>query len=272
MKVNNLIGRKFGKLLVIERSGSDKNGQALWKCICECGTSKIISGHDLISKKGTKSCGCSRRYNTGLYKHGLSNTRLHSIWRSIQGRCYNPKNKSFHFYGGRGIKVCNEWLLDFMSFYNWSINNGYQENLTIDRIDSNKNYCPENCRWVDRTQQANNTRRNRLIEHNGEIKTLSEWSKILDFNYSTVQTRMKKGYSFEQAIDKNFEKKKNFKSESNRDIANKCKEYGVSYKLVSQRIKSGWDLEKALFVSSRARDGKYTRKLKDKNKNLTKNK
>lgn len=206
MKVCDLTNQRFGKLLVIERKGSDEKGQALWLCHCDCGTKKIIRGHDL--KCGTKSCGCSRRYNTGLYQHGLSGTRLHNIWRSMKDRCFNTNNKSYSFYGGRGISICTEWLNDFVPFFEWSNNNGYSDELTLDRIDINGNYCPENCRWIDRTKQANNTRRNVVITIDDETKTLSEWCKYLNLNYSSVQSRLHKGWELKLALTTPIRKSK----------------------------------------------------------------
>lgn len=204
MQVNDLTNQKFGSLLVIERRGSDKKGQAMWLCRCDCGTEKIIRGHDL--KGGVKSCGCSRRYNTGLYQHGLSGTRLHNIWRSMKDRCYNPKNKSYSFYGGRGISLCSEWLQDFTAFYEWANSHGYSENLTIDRIDTNGDYSPQNCRWIDRTEQANNTRKNIYITIEDETKTLSQWCKILGVNYHSAQTRIYKGWEPKKALITPFSK------------------------------------------------------------------
>lgn len=198
MQVCDLTNQKFGNLLVVERRGSDENGQALWLCRCDCGKEKIIRGHDL--KGGTKSCGCSRRYNTGLYQHGLSGTRLHNIWRSMKDRCFNPNNKSYSFYGGRGISICNAWLNDFMPFYEWANSHGYNDNLTIDRIDPNKNYSPQNCRWVDRTKQANNTRRNIVITMDNETKTLTEWCRYLNLPYTSIQSRLHRGWPVEKAL------------------------------------------------------------------------
>lgn len=205
MKVNDLTNQRFGKLVVIERKGSDSKGQALWLVRCDCGTEKIVRGHDL--KGGVKSCGCSRKTSTGLYKHGLSGTREHSIWRAIQDRCYNKNNKSYHFYGERGIKVCDEWINDFVSFYNWCHKNGYNDSLTIDRIDTNCDYSPNNCRWVDRVAQANNTRRNVYVTINGETKSIPDWSRIFGVNYRSVHTRIQKGWDPVLALTTPFDKR-----------------------------------------------------------------
>lgn len=250
MKALNLVGKRFGFLLVIERKGSDEKGQSLWLCRCDCGTEKVVRGHDL--KGGTKSCGCSRRYNTGLYKHGLSNTRLHRIWRSIQDRCYNQKNQDYRHYGGRGITVCDEWREDFMSFYNWSMENGYEEILTIDRIDVNKGYCPDNCRWVSMVEQSNNRRNNKVITFHGESLTIAQWSKKIGVKYGDIQNRLNYGYSFEDAINPNFKRVYHYKTEENQRLKELCEKRGVPYKLVFQRVKAGWDVEKALSLPSRS--------------------
>ena len=204
MKVNDLTGQRFGSLLVVERRGSDSKGQALWLCRCDCGTEKIIRGHDL--KGGVKSCGCSRIKSTGLYKHGLSNTKLHGIWRGIKDRCYNKNNKNYSTYGARGIKMCDEWLNDFVKFYEWANQNGYKEGLTIDRIDRNGDYCPDNCRWATWTQQANNTSKNIHVTINGETKTVPEWSRALGLNYRSVRTRITKGMDPVLALTMPFDK------------------------------------------------------------------
>ena len=134
------------------------------------------------------------------YKHGLKNTRLFRIWSNMKTRCYNDHSPSFKWYGARGITMCNEWRNDFKLFYEWAMSNGYRDDLTIDRIDNDGNYCPENCRWETTKSQALNTRRNHLVEMNGEIKSLSEWCEILSINYRTVQDRLKRGWSHEEAL------------------------------------------------------------------------
>lgn len=204
VKVNDLTSQRFGSLLVIERRGSDKRGEALWLCRCDCGTEKVIRGHDL--KGGTKSCGCSRRTSTNLYKHGLSHTHLHGLWRNIKDRCYNKNNHHYSIYGGKGVKMCEEWKNDFAKFYEWSYKNGYMEGLTLDRIDFNGDYCPENCRWTTWTQQANNTSRNIRVTINGETKTVAEWSRIYGVNYHSVHSRIFKGMDPLLAITTPFDK------------------------------------------------------------------
>lgn len=130
----------------------------------------------------------------------LYNTRLFRIWRGIIQRCNNPNNKAYKHYGGRGIKVCPVWLGSFKAFYNWAIFNGYQESLTIDRKDNDGNYEPNNCRWVTRKEQANNTRATTFIEINGITKSISEWSRLSGVSKSGLRNRLKKGLSGESLL------------------------------------------------------------------------
>lgn len=201
-KINDLTGMKFGKLTAIKKVGSNKNKQAFWLCRCDCGNEKIILGSNLLNEN-TKSCGCYRvdcliKRTT---KHGKSNERIYIIWKLMKGRCNNRSGNNYKYYKERGITYCEEWE-EFENFYNWAINNGYSDDLTLDRIDVNGNYCPKNCRWVDRIAQANNTRRNKVIEYNGENRTLAEWSKITGISYSAISGRLKRGWSVEDSLSK----------------------------------------------------------------------
>lgn len=151
-KALNLIGEKFGKLKVIEKMQNNKHGKTVWNCICECGVIKSYAGSDLKSGK-TKSCGCINRI------HGLSDTRLYNIWHVMKHRCHGKEQKISKHYKLKGIKVCEEWRENFLNFYEWSKNNGYEENLEIDRINPLEGYRPDNCRWVNSYQQVWNIKR-----------------------------------------------------------------------------------------------------------------
>ena len=201
-KLNNLLGLRFGKLVVIARSENDKHKNARWLCQCDCGNTKVVVGSSLI-KGHTKSCGCVRKHllQTMPLKHGKKNTRLYNIWIDMKRRCNSKNRKSYKDYGGRGIVVCNEWLQDFMNFYNWAIANGYKENLTIDRIDVNGNYEPNNCRWIEKGEQNRNQRTNLKFTYKGETHCLKEWAEILKINYNTLHSRLTVlGYSVEKAF------------------------------------------------------------------------
>lgn len=164
-RVKDLTGQNFGRLTVLRRYGSNKDGRATWLCICECDEITVKTGKLLLNGH-CRSCGCGEYENrvNNVTSHRLSNTRLYTIWKAMKQRCYYPNHKDYHNYGGRGISVCNEWLIDFMSFYNWSLSHGYRDDLTIDRKDVNGNYEPSNCRWATwREQRLNQRPRKRVV-------------------------------------------------------------------------------------------------------------
>lgn len=195
-KLNDKIGQVFGRLTVIDAL---ENYRVLVKC--ECGAIKDVYYYDLAYGK-TVSCGCLSRENTikRSTTHNQSNNRIYMTWQDMRKRCYNPKNVGYHNYGGRGIKVCQEWQ-EFLPFYNWSMNNGYKDNLTIDRIDVNGNYEPSNCRWITRKEQGFNRRNNHLLTFNGKTQTMKEWSIETGLHYDCIRGRINDyGWSVEKAL------------------------------------------------------------------------
>ncbi len=200
-RIIDLTGQKFGRLTVIKRI-ENKGKYTNWLCKCDCGNQTEATSH-ILRKGEKKSCGClHREFIINKNKvHEKSNTRLYRIYVGMKQRCYKVSEPCYKYYGGRGIKICNEWLQDFMSFYNWAIANGYKENLTIDRIDVNGNYEPNNCRWATRKEQMNNMRTNRLLTYKGITKNISEWAKEYKIPYDVLQNRITKhGWSIERAL------------------------------------------------------------------------
>lgn len=197
-KSNNLIGQRFGKLTVIERAENNKQGKTMWKCVCDCGKVKLkpVSSYDLKKGKVT-SCGCNYFISNKSRnkKHGMTNTRLYEIWSSVKQRCYNKKSMAYKYYGGRGIAVCDEWVNDFQAFYVWAMANGYRDDLTIDRIDNNKGYSPDNCRWATYKTQENNRTNNMIVEYKGQKYTVSQLSKILGISQPTLNWRIKHNWA-----------------------------------------------------------------------------
>lgn len=201
---NDIVGKKFNKLLVLEldhikpHPNPTKGVFYYYKCQCECGNTTITRRERIIGGE-TKSCGCINKRTT---THGLSNTRLFRIWSGMKRRCYNPNDKRYKDWGGRGIKICQEWLDSFLNFYKWATSNNYADNLTIDRIDVNGNYCPENCRWVKPNIQANNKRNNRIIEYQGQEYTLQQLSDKYNINRHTLLGRLEANWTLEDALHK----------------------------------------------------------------------
>lgn len=189
--IKDMTNRTFGKLTVKRFAGTNKRGEATWECKCDCGKKTIVPGNKLRSGH-TTSCGCVRFSRIGEHNrtHGMTNSRLYNIWSRMKARCNNPKEQYYYLYGGRGIKICDEWANSFELFYEWSIKNGYKENLTIDRKNTNGDYCPSNCKWSDVYEQANNKRNNHFITAFGQRKTISQWARVTRLNPGTISRRI----------------------------------------------------------------------------------
>lgn len=311
MRRLDLVGTRFGRLVVLRFAGINKNGNSTWLCKCDCGNEKVVSGGNL--RAGTvSSCGCIRKEQ--LQTHGESNTRLYNTWNAMKARCYNPKNNRYAIYGARGITVCHEWLDDFKAFSNWAYLNGYRDDLTIDRIDNDKGYSPDNCRWVTNKAQSNNKRNNnvftymgethtvaewaekygldyhtllarlrtskwsyhdaltspirdseRLLELNGEVHNMAEWGRITGFGKEAIRSRLRLGWSVEDALTKPVNK--NMGPVRQEALSYKgitgtlkeiCKAVGANYHTVQTRMYRGWSLEQAIEMP--ISDGHHQRK------------
>ena len=193
-KIKDLTGKKFNKLTVIRIASRDP---LYWECKCDCGNTTLVRTSNL-TRGMVKSCGCLQK--RGNPTHHLSNTRLYRIYKKMIRRCYVENEPAYVNYGGRGISVCNEWRESVEEFYKWAVENGYQENLTIDRIDNDGDYCPSNCRWTTYERQSNNRRTNIDITIDGVTRTLQEWCTIYDMPYKRVHMRIRAGWNPIDAI------------------------------------------------------------------------
>lgn len=187
-KPEEIEGKKFGYLTAIKYSGNGK-----WECKCDCGNIKCVETSKLV-KGRTVSCGCKNKLNQFKKTHGMTNTRIYSIWSGMKNRCQNMRKQGYEMYGGRGIVVCDEWngKHGFENFYEWSMKHGYSEELTIDRIDNDKGYSPDNCRWVTMEIQNKNKRNVRHFVIDGIDFTVPEISKTFGINLNTLNARIRR--------------------------------------------------------------------------------
>lgn len=211
-KFIDMTGQTVGRLKVIRRVDDYVRSNyraAQWECVCSCpNQTRVIVRGTQLRNGHTNSCGCYQAEVVSLVNTSHGDTtesgdkRLYGIWAHMLDRCENPNTASFQDYGGRGIKVYSEWH-DYAVFKAWALNNGYASTLSIDRIEVSGNYEPENCRWANFEQQANNTRRNRMLTLNGVTHTMAEWSRILGIPYNRINTRIHRGWSVERALTSN---------------------------------------------------------------------
>lgn len=189
----DLTGQKFGKLKAVSPAGRDKHGSVLWNCQCDCGNTCIVLASNLRGGK-QKSCGCLRRRSPWNRTHGDSaESRLYRIWTDMKQRCYNSHRKAYKDYGGRGICICDEWKDGYESFKEWAISHGYSDNLSIDRIDNDKGYFPENCQWTTKLVQANNRRSSKTVKIDGQIMTAAEAARKIGMNYQLFMKKLHSG-------------------------------------------------------------------------------
>lgn len=195
-------GETFGYLTAIRCVGRSNDGNPIWLCRCKCGKLHEATARNLVHGH-VKSCGCKRSEGTRT-THGQSDSRLYRVWNGMKQRCMNPNNTEWHNYGGRGISVCDEWM-NFEAFRTWAEANGYEPDAkygkcTIDRIDTDGNYEPNNCRWVDYIVHGNNRRGHTSITVNGESHTIAEWARLNGLNPSTIRSRLHDGWEPERAV------------------------------------------------------------------------
>lgn len=206
-KMIDLTGREFGWLKVKEFDHMERHGihnRPYWKCVCKCGAEKVVSSSSLRSGS-TRSCGCYRkgRMHQLYYRGGADRDRLYGVLRMAKKRCEDKTCEFYHNYGARGISVCDEWqgIEGFNRFYEWAMSHGYKRGLTLDRIDNNKGYSPDNCQFVTRKYQSNNKRNNVYFTFDGVTKTLAEWCEHYDVPYGRVEARLTKmGWDIEDAL------------------------------------------------------------------------
>lgn len=193
-KVHDLTGQKFGLLTVLGLEETNTR-KTYWKCLCECGNIKTVRS-DSLQCGAIKSCGCIKKQQdrinlTANHSHKMSKTRLYHIWQGMKSRCSNPNNPDYQRYGGRGITVCKEWKNSFSEFMKWANKSGYSETLSIDRIDYNGNYEPNNCRWATPKQQSNNRSSNHLVTIGNETMTISQWCEKYGIKLSVIKGKIR---------------------------------------------------------------------------------
>lgn len=210
MAIFDLTGQRFGRLTVTEKTDKrNSQGRVMWRCRCDCGKEVLVNTSNL-RRGDTRSCGCLHKEMIPHNEPNIRtrNRRLYHIWRNMIRRCEELECKGYENYGGRGIRVEDEWKKDegFERFLNWANKNGYDKDAkfgkcTLDRIDTDKNYGPNNCKFSDMIEQGNNRRNNNIIEYNGEKHTLAEWSRITGLHRTTIYNRINRyGWTVEEAL------------------------------------------------------------------------
>ncbi len=193
-------GQKFHRLTVVSFARIRPRGGAVWNCICECGAQTTATVSDLRSGH-TKSCGClsAERMRAMRTTHGRSDTPEYNIWQGMLSRCYNPHSKIYRHYGGRGIKVCERWHTSFEKFFA-DMGKRPSRRHSVERINNNADYSPQNCQWATRVKQANNTRQNHYATYLGKTQSIADWARELNIPYHRLRARILRGVSIERAF------------------------------------------------------------------------
>lgn len=242
-KLIDLTDRKFGCLTVIESYKTNRKG-TFWQCLCNCGNTTVVNSSAL--KKGQKRCRKCTSYVTNQI-HGMSNTKVYHCWESMKSRCYRQKDKSYSRYGGRGIKICDRWL---NSFENFLEDMGEpNKNETLDRIDNDGDYTPENCRWADSKTQSNNRRNTTKLTLGEVTHSLSKWSEITGIRADCIRSRLEDGWSIEEAL-KRPAKARNKRIITFNGVTHSISEWakitGLSKSCLSHRFQRGWSPNRML--------------------------
>lgn len=243
-KVQDITGKRFGKLLVIKLSGS-RDGRRQWECLCDCGHKCEVFRRNIVSGV-TKSCGCLK-FSTGAYRTSDSKgipTPEYRAWLSMRKRCSAKNTRSPHRYTGRGIKVCSRWANSFQNFFD-DMGKRPSSKHSLDRINNNKNYEPSNCRWATQMQQCNNKENNIVLLHKGKTRSLIEHCAELGMKPITVRNRLARGWSVQEALETPVNDWFVSYNGKRGSIRSHCKELGLNYDVVVRRVKKGWTIENA---------------------------
>lgn len=192
-------GQRFGRLTAIKKVGRNTKG-SIWLCQCDCGNETRVNAYNLGRVTNSCGCICRERAREAHTTHGKTYTRLFNIWTGMRQRCRDSALPEYPRYGGRGIEVCDEWKNSFEAFEKWANENGYDNSLTLDRIDADGNYEPNNCRWITMFEQQSNKRNNIKLSYNGETHTVKEWSRMLNVSYKALIQRVHMGWSVERTL------------------------------------------------------------------------
>lgn len=248
----NLIGERYGRLVVLSEGPGRPRWQRTWYCHCDCGTVKLVSHSNLRAGKA-QSCGCYKleRIKATATRHGRSGSSIHNIWMNMRQRCRNPKNKRYWEYGGRGITVCDRWQI----FENFLADMGERPSLkhSLDRINCNGNYEPGNVRWATATQQANNTRWNHQILYDGRVQTMAEWGREIGIDPQLICCRIERGWTEEMALEiQPVPTKLRLVSHAGETltVAEWARRTGLPSRTIADRLNRGWSTTDALTTPS----------------------
>lgn len=252
----DISGNKYGMLTVLYKTSlKDAKGHALWLSRCDCGNLKLLPKASYACGN-TKSCGC----NTSEWKrqahttHGSTPKRLHKIWEHMKWRCCNPNCEQYKNYGGRGITICAEWS-NYAAFREWALTHGYADNLTIERIDVNGNYCPENCTFIPNEQQVLNRRPFKSKYFNGERVSIKQLCLEHGIDYSVVKARLTFGWDVNRALNTPNQTKFKLYDEIGKRIVltNVAQKHGISVRTLRLLVKHGVSLGEAIEVLTNAK-------------------